>query len=443
MSRPRSLRRDLSLGIAFGIAVLWIIALFLAGAVLRHELDEVSDSALQEAAERILSIAVVEVTNSEDQAARRISPIGQHDEYLTYAVYDSEGQVLLYSHEAHRKLFSGARRLGFWNRHGYRLYGLEAVSGTYSIAVAEPIKHRRETLIHTMQALALPMTALLPLSVLWVLWLTRNRLRPMRRLSDALHARDESDLAPITTDELQAEFLPLGTSINVLMERMSRALDAERTFTSSAAHEMRTPIAAALAQAQRLSRELEEKPEQARAQALAAELKRLARLAEKLLQLARAEGAGVLRETRSDLVPVLALTLDDFRREGAGKRLEAELPEEAPSYIDPDAFGILARNLIENALLHSPIGTPVRLVLSPDGVLTVSNESETIPSERLEQLTRRFERAGTGGPGSGLGLAIAESIARAAKGQLDLISPIPGKEGGFRAIFSPRRQTSG
>jgi two-component system OmpR family sensor kinase len=364
VSRPRSLRRDLSIGVALGVAVLWLVALLLAGGVLRHELNEVLDSALQETAERILPIAVVELTNADDDSdARRISPLGADDEYLTYAVYDGSGRVVLYSHEAHRRLFSGAPRLGFWNRRDYRLYGTQAVSGSYRIAVAEPLEHRRETLVRTVGALAWPVAALLPLSILWVWWLTRNRLRPMTRLSDAIHHRDETDLAPVGTEGLQAEFVPLGQAINRLMQRMSRALDAERAFTSSAAHELRTPIAAALAQAQRLSRELENEPQQRRAQDLATELKRLARLAEKLLQLARAEGAGILRETASDLAPIVALILDDFRREGAGSRLCAEMPETVLCRIDPDAYGILARNLIENALNHSPEGTPIEIVL--------------------------------------------------------------------------------
>ncbi|MET3528702.1 ATP-binding protein [Phenylobacterium koreense] len=440
MSRPRSLRRDLSLGVAFGVAVLWLAALLLAGGVLRHELNKVSDSALQEVAERILSIAVVELTNSVDEPlARQVSPLDAEDEYLTYAVYDGSDHVLLFSHDAHRKLFSDGPRLGFWNRHGYRLYGTAAVSGSYRIVVAEPLDHRRETLVHTLRALAWPMAGLLPLSVLWVWWLTRARLRPMTQLSEAIRHRDETDLAPVATDGLQVEFKPLGESVNRLMQRMSRALDAERAFTSSAAHELRTPIAAALAQAQRLARELEQGPQRQRAQALEAELKRLARLAEKLLELVRAEGAGVLSEIERDLTPVLSLTLDDFRREGAGGRLHVDMPDQALSHMDPDAFGIVARNLIENALNHSPAETPIEIVLSVSGRLSVSNEGPVIPADQLRRLKQRFERAKAVGPGSGLGLAIADSIARASKGRLELVSPVPGKSSGFLAVFDPRQ----
>ncbi|MDR1968354.1 MAG: two-component sensor histidine kinase, partial [Burkholderiaceae bacterium] len=238
---------------------------------------------------------------------------------------------------------------------------------------------------------------------------------------------------------LQVEFLPLRESINRLMQRMTRALEAERAFTSSAAHELRTPIAAALAQVQRLTRELKEEPQRQRAQALEVELKRLARLAEKLLQLARAEGAGVLRETQSDLVPILALTLEDFRHERAGGRLHADMPDSVLSRLDPDAFGILARNLIENALNYSPAGTPVEITLSAAGKFSVCNDSAVIPPDRFSLLKRRFERAGADGPGSGLGLAIAENIARAAKGRLELFSPAPGKADGFLAVFEPQK----
>jgi two-component system OmpR family sensor kinase len=438
MSRPRSLRADLSVGVAMGVALLWLAALLLAGGVLQHELNEVSDSALQEAAERILPIAVVELTNADEgSAARRISPLDPDDEYLTYAVYDGAGRVVLYSHEAHHKLFSGEPRLGFWNRRAYRLYGTEAVSGTYRIVVAEPLEHRRETLVRTLGALAWPVAALAPLTFLWVWWLTRARLAPLTRVSEAIRRRSETDLTPVATQGLQAEFLPLSDAVNRLMQRVSRALEAERAFTSSAAHELRTPIAAALAQVQRLMRELEQKPQRKRAQDLERELKRLARLSEKLLQLARAEGAGVLRDTKTDLVPILTLTLDDFRQEFAGRGLSVNAPDEALSHIDPDAFAILARNLIENALNHSPAGSPIEVALSASGRLSVANDGPVVPPDRLNRLKQRFARGKAAGPGSGLGLAIAETIARSAKGRLELCSPIPGRTDGFMAVFDP------
>ena len=101
-----------------------------------------------------------------------------------------------------------------------------------------------------------------------------------------------------------------------------------------------------------------------RAAEIEATLKRLARLSEKLMQLARAEG-GRLRSSRpADLRPILSVIAADFERAGAAKRLHLRLPREPVlSDVDPDAFGILCRNLIENALRHGQTDTPVAICL--------------------------------------------------------------------------------
>lgn len=433
---PRSLRRDLSLGLVAGIAVLWFVAIAAAAVLVRAQLDEVFDSALQEVAERILPIAVTEIINApEDVAseARLIAPIGPHDEFLTYVVRDASGEILLYSHDVAREVFAEQPEAGFHDRADHRIYGLSAVSGSYMIEVAEPLAHRRKATMQVFLTLGVPLLILLPLSLGWIGWFTRRSLRPVALFSRRLRQRDVHDLSPVETDGLQSEFTPLGLSVNRLMERLSRALENERNFTSNAAHELRTPIAAALAQTQRLLREIDAGPAQDRARAVEAELKRLGHLSDRLLQLARAEGAGVLREKAGDLVPILDMVVQDFRREGTGERLEVSHPARLLSHMDPDAFAILARNLMENALVHGAAGAPVAVTLTADRLFRVANAGPVVPEERLAQLTRRFERGGAGASGTGLGLAIAEGIAAAAQSQLELRSPRPGAVDGFSA----------
>ena len=99
-------------------------------------------------------------------------------------------------------------------------------------------------------------------------------------------------------------------------------------------------------------------------------------------------------------------------------------------------FGILCRNLIENALSHGQAGTPVAICLEAEGRLIVTNEGLVIPAEVLARLTSRFERAAVAGEGSGLGLAIVRTIAERAGGSLVLRSPIAGRRTGFEAIVS-------
>ncbi len=152
------------------------------------------------------------------------------------------------------------------------------------------------------------------------------------------------------------------------------------------------------------------------------------------MQMARAEGGRLRGEQASDLRPVLRMVVEDFARLSSLDRLALTLPDlPVLSDIDPDAFGIVIRNLIENALRHGTPDTDIEVQLSPDVCLSVSNECKALPDAALERLADRFERTGPPNKGSGLGLAIVSTIAERVGGELRLQSPIPGKASGFLA----------
>lgn len=150
---------------------------------------------------------------------------------------------------------------------------------------------------------------------------------------------------------------------------------------------MRTPLAATLAQIQRLCREAPEGPLQVRAAQIEASLRELSRLSEKLMQLAKAEGGGLLSQSPQDLVSLSAYVVEEPCRQ-AGERLQLELPasEQVLSVIDPDAFAILLRNLIENALKHGAADQPVAVSLEQHGAAARGQ--------------RRAPRGATGGAGA-------------------------------------------
>ena len=161
------------------------------------------------------------------------------------------------------------------------------------------------------------------------------------------------------------------------------------------------------------------------------------------MQLARAEGGGLQAEAPVDLVPILRMVVADMSRDNAD-RIELALPAgPVMASIDPDAFAILARNLIENALRHGVQDLPIQVSLSAGGVLRVVNAGPVIPADLLGRLTRPFERGPTEARGSGLGLAIARAIAAGTGGRLDLISPAAGRAEGFEARFSASGTGSG
>ena len=285
-----------------------------------------------------------------------------------------------------------------------------------------------------MAALIWPLVALVPIALLGV-WLTiRLSMKPVIAFRRAIEARGRGNLAPVAAAGLPDEIAPVAASVNALMERLRGALEAERSFTANSAHELRTPIAAALAQTQRLIAELPESPASDRARSIATALRRLSRLSEKLLQLAKAEGGGLLAETPAPLGLVLRHVIEEIDRQtDRGDDLAVMIsPDGGPlSDLDPDAFAILARNLIENALKHGAPDAPVSVRLA-EGLFEVSNHGAVVPAEQLERLVRPFERGPTQSEGSGLGLAIAAAICRGAGLTFDLASPIPGETDGLR-----------
>ena len=206
------------------------------------------------------------------------------------------------------------------------------------------------------------------------------------------------------------------------------------SFAANAAHELRTPLAGAIAQAQRLRAEASDPAVQARATEMEAALKGLLRVSERLMQLARAEGARLRSETVTDLRPVLKILVDEHQRRNDDDRILLRLPD-APvlSDLDPDALAIILRNLIDNALRHGDPHHPVEVSLTAHSVLRVANDGPVIPPETLAHLATRFARASSRTEGSALGLAIVSTIAERIGSRLELASPRPGSTRGFCA----------
>jgi two-component system, OmpR family, sensor kinase len=433
MSAAASLQKRLSLGLTLGMTLLWLIATVAAGWVVQGELNEAFDSALEETAQRILPLAVLEIVNrDESDAAQHIGVLQAHKEYLTYLVRDNTGKILMQSHDADPSVFNPLPVAGFSSTARHRFYGASALRETVYIEVAEPLKHRREAAMDASRALLLPLLGLIPLSLLGCWFWVRFSLRSVLAYRRAIETRGSGDLRPIAVTDLPAEIAPLAAAVNHLLERLCSALEAERSFTANSAHELRTPLAATLAQVQRLRREAPAGPLQLRAEHIEDALRGLARLCEKLMQLAKAEGGGLLASSPQDLALLANYVVEELRRT-AGARLCLSLPDSGSvlANIDPDAFAILLRNLIENGLKHGATDQPVAVSLNASGLLCITNGGPLVSAAVLAQLSGRFVRGNSQAEGSGLGLAIATTIARGVGARLSLASPAPERVDGF------------
>jgi two-component system, OmpR family, sensor kinase len=446
MRAPRSLQGRLGVWLGVALTGLWIITAGVTALLARGEIEKVFDSALQETAQRILPLAVVDIFNRDEQGvSERLRAIREHDEHFTYIVQDDQDRIVLQSHAADPSVFPDWDGRGFRTTSTHRLYSDDAVRGSIRIIVAEPLAHRAKVARELLIGLSLPLVLILPVTLLAIVLAVRASLAPLRAFRDHLSARGARDLSPIASADLPSEMTPLADTMNSLLSRLDAAFAAERSFAANAAHELRTPLAGAIAQAQRLQSETHDPEAKARAAEIEATLKRLTRLAERLLQLARAEGARLRRDVATDLRPVARILHDQMQRIAADGRIRLSLPDTPfMSDLDPDVFAILFRNLVENALRHGAPDAPVEVRLDPDGTFGVANDGAVLGPEVVARLTDRFERVGPRLDGSGLGLAIVSTIGDRIGSKLVISSPRPDREEGFDVMIAlPLGQVDG
>ncbi|GCE78802.1 sensor histidine kinase [Komagataeibacter oboediens] len=411
-----------------------LLALSLAVAgFTRHEITERLDNSLQEVSERLQATVAAQPHGSQSDNVAWVPDVGPRT--LAYQVVDQAGHVVLRSQNAPVRPFVSDIRTGFTSTPHFRVYVAAPTMTAYRVLVGEPTLHRRGA---TWRATAIAvMPVLMSLPVIWwlVRLIVRRALRPLDRLHDEMQSRGSGNLRPVPSLDLPVELVPIQHAVNTLLSRLETALSTERAFAASAAHELRNPLAALLAQVQMLGRMVQPDPEAGRRVDIIAErTRRLGRTVEKLLQFSRATSGIAFRRNRFDLLTVVHVLVDDLGHnphDGQGIILTPNGISHIFVHGDMDATGIMLRNLLENALLHGKHGTPVRVTVLPDGGIDITNDCPALPPDMLDRLTSPFVRGGTGTHGSGLGLAIASNIATQMDAILRLRSPLDGSGRGF------------
>jgi len=428
-----SIARRLHFSLIGAITVLWFAAALAVALVVRHETEEIFDSSLQETSQRVLALAVRELEldpthNWPDHA----EPVDQQ-EYINYQVLNARGEILLRSQGAPAQPYPASSQAGHQTVNGQHFYFASSRDGAYVIKAAERSRHREDFFSDTLVYLSLPFGALLPITALVIYLTVKRSQRSILKFGADIAQRDSRELHPIHTDTLPVELLRVGEAVNSLMHRLQLALEAERGFAANSAHELRTPIAAALAQLDVLRDEVTAADDQARVADARRMIERLEQMTVKLLQLAKAESGSALDCSRMDLSGLTAMLLRDesFRSK---RRMDFSTPD-LPVWVggDLDAVGIVIQNLLENADRYAPPGTPIEITITPQGALIVKNDCAAIPAGTLRSLCDRFVRANQLKPGSGIGLSIVDTILRQCDAELVLRSPCYENGRGFMA----------
>ena len=262
-----------------------------------------------------------------------------------------------------------------------------------------------------------PLWFSLPLLAL-LLWIAVMRgLRPLDKLAREVERREPDNLAALDASSAPREVVPLIERLNRLFTRIDASMQKERRFTSDAAHELRTPVAAIKAQAQ-VARAATAEAERIRALDNAIlGCDRAAHLIEQLLTLARVDTLDrdvaepcQLRDIAAETIAALAPAALE-----KGVQLELLAGNEVEVRGNPGLLRVLLRNLLDNAVKHTPPGTSVQVDITHEpgtACLSVSDNGPGIPEQERAKVLERFYRPlGTQGSGSGLGLSIVKRIA--------------------------------
>jgi two-component system OmpR family sensor kinase len=400
-----------------------------------REINHNFDSEMVEVSHRMFDTAVHELDKLRSSGETRTPLIAPPQLYptnaLIYQVVDMHERVLLRSAEAPDNAFDVPLAAGFANAEAWRVYTVRHPSLNLFLQVADPLHERRRALNRTLLGLIIPLVAVLPLLALVLRNVARTELRVLQHLAGEIEQRSGADLRPIRLPGLPQELRSVGDHVNRLLERLSHALDLERALTANAAHELRTPLAAARL---RLQTALEHDLRRDDIQAALDALQLLGHRTEKLLQLSRAESGASLARAEIDLVRLAGAVAQEYWQDArVNERLTLKVPDtEAPVALgDVDALAIALRNLVENALRYSR-GRVVIEVMAPC-MLAVRDFGPGVSAEQLHTLQQRHVRHSAHRGGYGLGLSIVSTIVDKHGAQLELASPPPGAATGFEA----------
>lgn len=235
----------------------------------------------------------------------------------------------------------------------------------------------------------------------------RLGLRPLRTIS-----QQAAGIGPATITQrlplrsTPREIAPLVVAFNATLDRLEAGLRAQRDFSANAAHELRTPLATLRAQVESLLA-----PDERR-EAIE-EFERLGRLIAQLLTLAEADNGEDLTMVPFDLV-ALARDLTSDMASGvvaSGRNIAFESAVDSwPCHGAPGLVEVALRNLLENAVRHTPPASEIVVGIDPAGRLSVRDDGPGIPADFRDRLFDRFSKADTHGFGAGLGLSIVRRV---------------------------------
>jgi two-component system OmpR family sensor kinase len=346
-----------------------------------------------------------------------------------------------------QKLFTVDGTRGDDNR--YRVYAVNDRDGG-TVVAAVPLHEVDRTLSQLLLVMGLVIVGVLAIlgAVAWMV--VRIGLLPLDRMGHTAGAIAGGDLSHrIEATDPRTEVGRLGLALNAMLDRLEHAFaereassERLRRFLADASHELRTPLASIRGYAElfRIGAAKEPEDTEKAMRRIEEEAQRMGVLVEDLLMLARLDEVQEAEREEVDLAVLTADAVDDARATAPDRDIDLELDGTAPVSGEPDRLRQVLANLLRNALVHTPAGTPIEVSVTHVGDrarLEVRDHGPGLPTDHPEHLFERFWRAEGGRErgrgGAGLGLAIVAAIVDAHGGE---VSAGNAPDGGARFVVA-------
>lgn len=387
-----------------------------------HEADEIFDAQLAQLGQTLLAVAI----HADDDETESTGPIAhKYQRSLAFQVWSTEHdqpRLLLHSGKSAAALPDPLPEEGFshgeWQGQRWRYYRQGDPKRELEVVVGQNDRVRndlaKEVAWHNLQ----PFLFGLPLLALAALIAIRLGLRPLRKLAQELQQRSPQRLDPVRLADAPQEIAPVIDALDRLFARVAGTIENERRFTSDAAHELRTPLAALRAQVQAAMLTEETTQRRVSLEKSLQGVDRMSHLVEQLLMLARLdELSSAARFEAVELAAVVRECCAELGPAALARKIELELEEEPTGPISgsADLLKVMVRNLLDNAIRYTPQGGRVSVTIRPLETtlqLEVCDNGPGVPAAQLALLGQRFSRLDpTLAEGVGLGLSIALRIA--------------------------------
>ena len=445
-----SIRRALLVRLLLGLVAVVALATLATYVETRREIGELFDLQLKQLAysTRIDDLVRGRPAQSSPREGRRVEGVSE----IVTQIWDRDVVLVYWSQPGSGLPVSVTEGYSDVAHDGriWRVY--THVSGGHAVQIAHGLDERRELAANAALRALLPMALLIPLFGILIWFAVGQGLRPLEAMSSAVGKRRPDAMSPLSERDLPRELRPLAASLNALLARLDEAIAAQRRFTSDAAHELRTPLAALALQVGEVERASDPRARAAAIADLKLGVARTSRLVEQLLTMARLEPERLSRNfSRVDLVALAneAIVARAPLAEARTIDLGYAGTSNVPVHGDAANLATLLANLLDNALRYTPSGGRIDVAVTEEAgeaVLSVADTGPGIPVAVRERVFERFHREPspddlTLGVGSGLGLSIVKRIADAHGATVTLDSGAEGKGLVVRVRF-PRAEIS-